>query len=416
MRKATVVEARGGRGTETSEIPPPPLPISRFSSHHLTEADLVHLWEGQRFPPAALQTATGVPLRAIYRGRRTGSAGPDFRDAIIAAPGGLMQGDVELHVRSSDFRRHGHHLDHAYDTMALHLVFHHDAEGDTELASGRRVPVVALADWVSGRAGQIRRWLERPASWEEPCRSAAGRLGPEAAGAALDRLGDLRFRVKTAAFAVRVREAGADQALWEGICETLGYGGRRELLRSLALRTPWVEMAAELAGLSGARRAAAAESLLRKDMGEGRQPPEAIATGRPWGRPGNGLAARLRGAAALAARFARRGPWEALRPPVEARELGHLVASLSVAGAVGRSRAIETVANAVLPCAAATGLEAPAEALYRRLPLPARYGAVRHLHTALGDAVAMDARRQQGMLYLLREYCTRGGCGRCVLS
>lgn len=57
---------------------------------------------------------------------------------------------------------------------------------------------------------------------------------------------------------------------------------------------------------------------------------------------------------------------------------------------------METAANAVLPCAAAAGLEGQAEALYRRLPLPARYGSVKHVHAALGDAVQVGARRQQG--------------------
>ncbi len=43
------------------------------------------------------------------------------------------------------------------------------------------------------------------------------------------------------------------------------------------------------------------------------------------------------------------------------------------------------------------------------------YGAVRHLHRALAP-VRPSARRQQGMLYLLKQYCTQGGCGRCPLS
>ena len=53
--------------------------------------------------------------------------------------------------------------------------------------------------------------------------------------------------------------------------------------------------------------------------------------------------------------------------------------------------------------------------VYGALPLPLRYGAVRHLHRALAP-VRPSARRQQGMLYLLKQYCTQGGCGRCPLS
>jgi hypothetical protein len=99
--------------------------------------------------------------------------------------------------------------------------------------------------------------------------------------------------------------------------------------------------------------------------------------------------------------------------------ISSLTARLTVPGLIGRSRAVEMAGNAVLPCLAALGPDARtrlAEALFRRLPLPARYGAVRHLHEAVGGALAVDFRRQQGMLYLLKQYCTQGGCGRCALS
>ena len=391
-------------------------PVSSVERPNLAEADLVHLWEGQRFPREALLTTAGVPLRAVYRGRRNGGAGPDFRDAIIASSHELLQGDIELHVRSSDFRRHGHHLDSAYDGLALHLVFHHDGVGDTELACGRRVPVVALGDWASGRAREIRQWLESPALWQEPCRSAVARLGAEAVSAALDRLGDMRFRGRTAALAARVREAGANQTLWEAMMESLGYGGRREAMRALAAGVPWGYMSGALAGVPSAGRADAAGVLLRATMAAAQPAADARAKGAPRERPGNTLEVRLGGAAALAARFAPRGPWECLRVPVQSGQMGPLLGWLMVTGAIGRHRAIETAANAVLPCAAAAGLEAQAEALFRRLPLPARYGAVRHLHSALGGAVSPNMRRQQGMLYLLRAHCSQGGCGRCVLS
>lgn len=92
----------------------------------LSEADLAYLWEGQRFPPEALSTRDGAPLRMVYRGRSQRGPGPDFRDAIIATGSALLSGDIELHVHASDFRRHGHHLDPAYDAVILHVVFWDD--------------------------------------------------------------------------------------------------------------------------------------------------------------------------------------------------------------------------------------------------------------------------------------------------
>ncbi|GAG53040.1 unnamed protein product, partial [marine sediment metagenome] len=98
------------------------------------------------------------------------------------------------------------------------------------------------------------------------------------------------------------------------------------------------------------------------------------------------------------------------------------VASLTLRGwgraLIGEGRAVEILTNAVLPFFAA-GLEprpGRALALYRELPRPAAYGAVHHLDEAVGGAVRVDARRQQGMLFLLRGYCSQGRCGNCPLS
>lgn len=431
---------------------PSPIPTSHFPLP-FSEADLSQLWQDQTFPPGALTTAEGARLRVVYRGRRTGGPGPDFRDALIAAPGALLRGDVELHVRSSDFRRHGHHRDAAYAGVVLHLVFRDDDRGATVLAGDGRALVVALEGWVEGRSREIRRWLERPALWREPCLSAVARTGIPAVGATLDRLGDMRFRARAGAFARRLAAQEPEEALWRALIEALGYGGEQETYSAVALGVPWQRLREAMLAAPAAGRATAANLLLA-----------AAAATLPAGRaralrPANRPESRLLGAAALAARFAEMGPFACLAGALEgtsecgqggeartvedestgtsrarvsnfksrselpsrldAKAVATMIRMLTVPGCIGRSRAIEMLANAALPCLAAVGPEGRArraEALYARLPLPARYGAVRHLHEAAGRAVRVDFRRQQGMLYLLKQYCTQGGCGRCPLS
>jgi hypothetical protein len=366
------------------------------------ESDLWRLWEGQRFPKAALVTVDGWPLRVVFRGQPGRGPGPDFRGAIISAPEGLLQGDVELHVRTSDFRRHGHHLDPAYADVALHVVFFHDEDGDTELPGGGTAPVVALG------GPRLSAWLGRAPRWGEPCRDAEQRLGNDEVGQTLDRLGAMRFRQKAAA--LRKRLAGGEeieQLLWAGLLEALAYGGERESFRSLADAAPWD--AAQDRALDGP---GAARSLLEAAFTPG--------TVRGGVRPGNGASRRLSGAAALAARFAPAGLAASLIGPLAepAGAAKEIVSALTVPGLVGRGRAIEMAVNAVLPLAAAVCGEEGAsqvERVFAQLPLPARYGNVRHLHEATSD-LRMSAQRQQGMLYLQNQYCTQGGCGRCPLS
>ena len=90
----------------------------------LREAELHTLWLDQRFPPDALVTLDGEPVRVLYRGRPGTGPGPDFRDARVGVGGAPPRlGDVELHVAAPDFR----HPHHALDDFARRLHIRHRA-------------------------------------------------------------------------------------------------------------------------------------------------------------------------------------------------------------------------------------------------------------------------------------------------
>jgi hypothetical protein len=371
------------------------------------ESELWRLWEGQRFPKGALVTADGRPLRVVFRGQPGRGPGPDFRGAIISAPDGLLHGDVELHVRTSDFRRHGHGLDPAYAGVVLHVVFFHDDPGETALPGGGSAPVAALG------GPRLAAWLEHAPRWGEPCRDSLQRLGEDGLARTLERLGLMRFRQKAAAWRRRLAAGEPlEGALWSGLLEALAYGGERQAFRRLAGAVPWTALREKLLKAQpGASKGMALAHL------EAAYVPQAVRGGV---RPGNSAAKRLRGAAALAARFAGPGLAASLIGPLAEPEDAArvIVSALTVPGLAGRARAIEIAANAVLPLGAALCDEPAAaliEGVFARLPLPARYGSLRHLHEATAG-LRLDARRQQGMLYLQRQYCTQGGCGRCPLS
>lgn len=87
---------------------------------------LQYLWENRLWQQCDLSTTDGRPIRVIDQGRRNTDAGPDFFNAKIIIDGKLWAGNVEIHTRASDWRRHNHHLDPAYDTIILHVVGHSD--------------------------------------------------------------------------------------------------------------------------------------------------------------------------------------------------------------------------------------------------------------------------------------------------
>jgi hypothetical protein len=376
----------------------------------ISEAELGQLWAGQRFPASALVTAAGAPLRVIHPGWPGRGAGPDFRDAIVAAPAGpLLRGDIELHLRASDFRAHGHDRDRRYDRLVLHVVYEDDAGGETALAGGRRVPVVALERWARGRADELARWLAAPRLWREPCYDAAARLGREHLLRALEELGDARFADRAGALADAIAVRGAPAALYGALLEGVCYGGERALAAFVAARLPWAALSARLGGCREGEAAAAAEEALLAAA-------DGAASGA--GRPANRPARRLAGLARLLARHRPLFDGAGLEDAVVAAPAG-LVAAWGAPPDIGRGRAIELLVNAVLPWCAALGdeaLAARARAAFARLPRPASYGALRFLEENLALRGALDARRQQGLLALYKHECTDGGCGRCLLS
>lgn len=82
-----------------------------------------YVWQHRLWPATlSLATVDGRPVRIIHPGRLNTDAGPDFFNARILIDGRLWAGDVEIHVKASDWYRHGHHTDPAYSSVILHVV------------------------------------------------------------------------------------------------------------------------------------------------------------------------------------------------------------------------------------------------------------------------------------------------------
>ncbi len=73
-----------------------------------------------------LQTYDGEQVEVVTTGYRNTDSGPDFLEAKIQIGDKLWAGHVEIHVKTSDWNRHGHQNDKAYKNVILHVVFEND--------------------------------------------------------------------------------------------------------------------------------------------------------------------------------------------------------------------------------------------------------------------------------------------------
>ena len=80
----------------------------------------------------------------VYPGRSGVTAGPDFRDALLEVEGvGLIRGDVELHIKQSDWNSHGHGGVPNYNGVVVHRALEVSSP-ETRLQSGSLAPVIDL--------------------------------------------------------------------------------------------------------------------------------------------------------------------------------------------------------------------------------------------------------------------------------
>ena len=103
---------------------------------------LHYVWKHKLFPLKVLQTTNGLPVEVIDSGLQNPNAGPDFFNAKLKIDGALWVGNIEIHTHSSDWFRHGHDCDKAYDSVILHVV----SEADTEITrtNGEQIPQLLL--------------------------------------------------------------------------------------------------------------------------------------------------------------------------------------------------------------------------------------------------------------------------------
>lgn len=358
------------------------------------EAALAERWFAGLRAPARVED--GRRLRIRFPGVPAPGYGPDARDAVIELDGAELCGDVELHLRASGWRDHGHHDDPAYARVVLHVVEENDGAAlVTPHAGGRAIPLaVAPPPATPPLPG-----------FSPPCAAAPG----PPPGAALERLGLDRLREKTSRAANWAAARGPAPVLYALALETLAGRRNREAFAEVARRLP---LPALLDGLptAGGERAAACAAALQEAARD-------LPLARHGGRPAASPERRLEALGGLAARL-----WPGPAPawPEVLAEPASIPRALRAPG-IGAGAALELAVNAVLPVALGARLWPREAALdrFRALPAPAPYGQLRSLAGWLGAAGGDPLARAsalQGALRLHARHCSRGNCGACPLS
>jgi hypothetical protein len=218
------------------------------------------VWHHQRLQRDQLRTLDGQPVRVLHPGFLNREGGPDFRDALVRFGDDLpRRGDVEVDLRASGWRAHGHDRNPSFKNVILHVVWEADRTAQAGLA------VLPLHQALDASLGELARWLGTdsagafPENLQGKCSPALRELSAGQMTALLHEAAVVRLQSKAAQFQARARSVGWEQVLWEGLFRALGYKHNVWPMQTLAeLRPRWregcadaLDFQARLLGLSG---------------------------------------------------------------------------------------------------------------------------------------------------------------------
>ena len=196
---------------------------------------MYYVWQHRLWGTAPLTTVDGRRLRVLDPGRLNTDAGPDFFNAKIEIEGNTWVGNIEMHTRASDWMRHHHDSDPAYDSVILHVV----EQSDTGVRRTDGEPIaqmiLPIAPSLAERISQL-----MTSRQELPCAPHLASLPAIAVTDWMQSLALERLQAKAARLLELLHNFAGN---WEEVCyvslaRTLGFGINNDALERLARRTP----------------------------------------------------------------------------------------------------------------------------------------------------------------------------------
>lgn len=207
----------------------------------MPEILLHYIWEHCLWAGFDQQTTDGRRVEILSVGEHNRDAGPDFSHARIRIDGREWIGNVEIHVCSSDWLRHKHHLDKAYDTVILHVV--RTADKPIYNSRGELIPQCELQypsnkdyltelfqaaqqmDSARARIGCAEQLLREPALLTEGWKKTLLRKRFECKRASIERL-------------LTITKGSWEHALYISLARNFGFHTNSVPFEELAINTP----------------------------------------------------------------------------------------------------------------------------------------------------------------------------------
>ena len=195
-----------------------------------------YVWHHRLWLAGELRTVDGEPVAVVDVGQLNRDAGPDFFNSKVRIGDRFWCGNVEMHVRASDWYRHGHQDNRAYDSVILHVVEENDCR--ITRPDGQIVPQIVLptARDFAARYGQF---VNNSAN-QLACAADVASLPPVMVRSWLDSLAFERLYEKADAVNDRLERCNGawEQATFITLARAMGAGSNGDAFERVASSLP----------------------------------------------------------------------------------------------------------------------------------------------------------------------------------
>ncbi len=200
--------------------------------------DFLHfLWRQARFDLRDLKTTTGDTLSIQDFGRHNQDAGPDFSGGQLRINGMQWAGNIEMHLKSSEWYTHRHDTDPAYDNVILHVVLNEDEP--VYRSNGERIPCLELHGRIPAGILRVYWRLQHNENWI-PCHYQLEKITLPERQEWLNQLTEIRLSRKAGRFTQRMENTHRDweEAFYQSLARALGGRVNADAMDMLARSLP----------------------------------------------------------------------------------------------------------------------------------------------------------------------------------
>jgi hypothetical protein len=205
--------------------------------HEFSEDLLQFVWKHRLLKPVPLVSCSGNVIEVISPGDLNTDSGPDFFNGQIRLNGALLAGNIEVHIQSSDWNRHQHQQDKAYDNIILHVVYEHNKEISQN--SLHNVEVLELKELISkDTISRYRELSSSPASL--PCARQLPAIQPSRFVSWLEKMSleRLEKKIKTLEILFNATRGDYTQTFYSLFLRSFGFKVNAEPFELLARHLP----------------------------------------------------------------------------------------------------------------------------------------------------------------------------------